>query len=261
MVCSWQRCYQDRRLNHYLSDEDDAANIRVGVSEIMGPEKNKNPAQVVPVNSLAPWNGRRSLAAVAGFAGRCAMHPDDPLDLKRVDQEIRVNELKEEARELAGGDMLAWEDPDCPPGLAEDFWNHVVAFEKAPRYCDFLRLQDLGVELPEPVAISDEELPGKLHEIFETLARHNTYFVNTDHYSDRELYTHLWEDTLREVTVLMPSEAGFNCTYDLVSSGSAEDIHAWLKYYADEETRQQWAKDFLEDVIPPHEDQAPPAHY
>ena len=54
----------------------------------------------------------------------------------------------------------------------------------------------------------------------------------------------------REITVLMPSEAGYNCTYDLVSSGSEEDTHAWLKFYADEEDRQQWAKDFPEDVRP-----------
>jgi hypothetical protein len=181
------------------------------------------------------------------------MHPDDPLDLNRVDQEIRINELKEEARELAGGDMLGWESPDCPPGLAEDFWNHVVAFEKAPRTCEFLRLDEMGVALPPPDAIADADLPGKLREIFETLAKVNTFFISTDHLSDRELYAHLWEDTLREVTVIMPPEAGFNCTYDLVSSGSEEDIHAWLKYYADEETREQWAKDFPDDVVPPHE--------
>jgi hypothetical protein len=130
----------------------------------------------------------------------------------------------------------------------------VVDYENAPRSCDFWRLEEMGVELPAPDVIADGELPGKLREIFEALATVNTFFINTDHYSDRELYTHLWEDTLREVTVIMPAEADYNCTYDLVSSGSEEDIHAWLKYYADEETRQQWAKDFPDDVVPAHED-------
>jgi hypothetical protein len=182
------------------------------------------------------------------------MSPDDPLDLEGFEQEIRINELKEEARELAGGDLHAWESPDMRPGMAEDFWGHVVAFEKAPRLCDFLRLKEMGIALPPPAEIADAELPGRLREIFEALAGVNTFMILTDHYSDRELYTHLWEDTLREVAVLMPPEAGYNCTYDLVSSGSEEDIHDWLKYYADEETRQQWAKDFPNDVIPPHED-------
>jgi len=185
------------------------------------------------------------------------MNPDDPLDLERVDQEIRINELREEARELAGGEMTAWENPDIPPNLAEGFWGHVVAYEKAPRSCDFLRLEEMGVALPPPAEIADAELTGKLREIFETLASVNTFFISTDHYSDRELYIHLWEDTLREIRVIMPPEAGMNCTYDLVSSGSEEDIHAWLKYYANEVTRQKWqrwAKESPDEIIPPHED-------
>jgi hypothetical protein len=129
-----------------------------------------------------------------------------------------------------------------------------VAFEKAPRSCDFLRLEEMGVTLPPPEDVAKAELPGKLREIFEALANVNTFFVNTDHLSDRELYVHLWENSLREINAVMPTEAGFSCTYDLVSSGSDEAIHAWLKYYADEETRQHWAKDFPNDIIPPHED-------
>ena len=59
------------------------------------------------------------------------MSTDDPLDLDRVDQEIRINELKEEARELAGDDMHSWESPDCPPGLAEAFWSHDERFSNS----------------------------------------------------------------------------------------------------------------------------------
>ena len=44
-----------------------------------------------------------------------------------------------------------------------------------------------------------------------------------------------------------------NCHLDLVGSGSEEDIALWLKYYADEETRVQWARDFPDMVVPPHE--------
>ena len=182
------------------------------------------------------------------------MHPtDDPLNLDRVDQEIRINELKEEACELTGGEMHAWESADCPPDLAEGFWKHVVDFEKAPRTCHLLKLQEMGLDLPDPAEIADAEIAGKLRAIFETLATINVFFVSTDHLSDRELYTHLLEDSLREETVDMPPEAGFNCTYDLVSSGSEADIQTWLRYYADENDRRQWAKDFPDLVIPPHE--------
>jgi hypothetical protein len=182
------------------------------------------------------------------------MNSDDPLDLERVDQEIRINELREEARELAGGEITGWESPDIPPDMAEGFWRRVVDFETAPQSCDFLQLEEMGVSLPAPADITDVELPGKLREIFEKLATVNTFFRCTNHYSDRELYTHLWEESLREIKPIFPPEAEMNCTYDLVSSGSEDDTHAWLKYYADEETRQRWAKDFPGDVVPAHED-------
>lgn len=185
---------------------------------------------------------------------RQIMNPDDPLDLEHVDEEIRINELREQARELAGGEMTVWENPDIPADLAEGFWSNVVAFERALQSCDFLRLEEMGVALPPPADITDEELPRKLREILETLARVNTFFIHTDHYSDRELYTHLWEESLREIKPIFPPEAGFNCTYGLVSSGSEDDTRVWLKYYADEETRQQWAKDFPDDEVPPHLD-------
>ena len=76
------------------------------------------------------------------------MSHDDPLDLKRIDQEIRINELKEEASAL--GQVHAWESEDCPPDIAEQFWKHVVEYEKAPLTSDFLKLQEMGVALPDP---------------------------------------------------------------------------------------------------------------
>ncbi len=40
----------------------------------------------------------------------------------------------------------------------------------------------------------------------------------------------------------------------LLSSGSDEDNFLYLKYYADNEWRRQWHKNFPKDPIPPHED-------
>jgi hypothetical protein len=37
---------------------------------------------------------------------------------------------------------------------------------------------------------------------------------------------------------------------DLVSSGSDEDNELYLKYYADEQTREQWTEDFPDMEIP-----------
>jgi hypothetical protein len=39
----------------------------------------------------------------------------DPEDLDGVDREIRINELREQAREMSGGEMVSFEADDLPP--------------------------------------------------------------------------------------------------------------------------------------------------
>lgn len=180
------------------------------------------------------------------------MPTEDPNDLDHIDQEIRINELKCEAEELAGGQMVAWESDDCPPGIAEQFWEHVVAFEKAPWTSTYQQLMELGVELPPPEELNDEQVHDKLSEMIHALAGIDVYFCSTDHLSDRELYDHLWSETLHQ-RVADVSIPGMVHTIDLAGSGSEEDTEVWMQYYADDETRDRWQKDFPDYVMPPRE--------
>jgi hypothetical protein len=182
------------------------------------------------------------------------MPAEDPSELERVDQEIRINELKEEAKELAGGQMLGGESDDCPPELAESFWCYVVDYEKAPRTSHFQQLLAAGMELPAPEAMTDSELSIKLWELIERLAGLRAFLSNTDHLSDRELYTHLWTETLHEAIADMPAEETSAWHIDVLGGCSAEDIHRYLKYYADERERRDWLERFPDDELPAHED-------
>src|SRR5947207_9442627 len=116
------------------------------------------------------------------------MPVDDPKELKRVDQEIRLNELKAQAEELAGGEMTSWESPDCPPEIAEQFWQNVVDFEKSEGTTHIQILLDRGVELPAPIDLTDAQLRAKLAELITELAKMNVYLCSTDHLNDRQLY-------------------------------------------------------------------------
>jgi hypothetical protein len=80
------------------------------------------------------------------------------------------------------------------------------------------------------------------------------FVEQTDHLSDRELYTHLWTDSLREETKAMPLAPNSAYHIQLLGSYSEEDMQLYLKYYADEAWRRQWHKDWPNDPIPPHED-------
>jgi hypothetical protein len=128
----------------------------------------------------------------------------DPDDLERIDREIRINETKHRVAELNGAEMTCFEAEDAPAPILEAFWESVLAYEQAPISCNFSQLEEAGVSLPEPDALGDEELTAKLGEVIGQLARMRTFLERTDHLSDRELYSHLWHESLREMHPCMP---------------------------------------------------------
>jgi hypothetical protein len=85
------------------------------------------------------------------------------------------------------------------------------------------------------------------------LSRLRVYLDQTDHLNDRELYATLWRDVLR-TDVPAVDEIGFNNHVGLLSSGTEEQTAVYLRYYADEDVRRDWVKDFPDCDLPPRED-------
>lgn len=166
----------------------------------------------------------------------------------------RVADLKRRIRDIAGGSMESWVSPEMPRGLEEAFLKQVLAFESAEMVSLFDRLVREGVALPEPDQLSDEGLSAKLWEVIGKLAELQVFLSHTDHMSDRELYTHLWHDSLRFLEPDVPAELGARTHIDVVGSGSDEDIVAYLRYFADDQVRADWRADFPDMEIPKHED-------
>jgi hypothetical protein len=85
------------------------------------------------------------------------------------------------------------------------------------------------------------------------MASLGAYVLHTNHLSDRALYEYLYHDGLREEAVLFPENPSYAYMIDLTGSGSHEDNQVFLKYYADEQYRQQWATDWPDDPMPERE--------
>jgi hypothetical protein len=171
-----------------------------------------------------------------------------------TEREKRIAELKRQADELTGGKMVEGEMEDTPPEVAEGFWQHVVDYEKAPWTTNFKQLEESGMELPAPESLKDEQLTKKLWEVIHRLALMRVFLDETDHLSDRELYTELWTDMLREEVKAMPLDEDSACHLSPLGGCSEEDIQLQMKYYADEEWRRQWQEDFPDFAMPEHED-------
>jgi hypothetical protein len=182
------------------------------------------------------------------------MSKKNPENLDLEDFETRIEKLKAQVNGLVGGEMISGSVENCPPEIEEKFWEHVLAYEQAKPVSLFDMLVRNGLALPAPDEMDDTQLTAKLWEVINAMALLGTYLESTDHLSDRELYADLWIDLLREETVLMPDNPNFACHLDVIGSGSEEDVQIYLKYYADEEWRVQWARDWPDDPMPAHED-------
>jgi hypothetical protein len=167
------------------------------------------------------------------------------------DQDTRIAKLRQQLKEL-GGSTTTLES--MPADMEEEFLRHVLEYETAEQISLFRLLENAGLEIPAPEQLDDTTLTAKLQEIVQRMATLGAYLLHTNHLSDRALYEYLYHDALREATVLFPENPSYAYMIDLTSSSSDEDNQTYLKYYADEEYRKQWALDWPDDPMPQHED-------
>ncbi len=171
-----------------------------------------------------------------------------------VDQDKRIEVLKRRADDLGDSHMKAQVMDDCPAETEETFWKEVVEYEEAPWTTHFLQLESAGVSLPPPDSLNDEELTEKLWEVIHTLVLLQVFIEQTDHLSDRTLYSQLWADCLREEVKQLTPSAGAAWHIPMLGGCSDEDSRLYLMYYADEDSRRHWQEEFPDELLPAHEE-------
>lgn len=215
------------------------------------PQKKKSKKSSASSHRARP---KRTKKAPAVRRAKPALKSKKDLTLEEIDQKIRINELKHKLDDISGRETPMFISEDCPPDIQEAFLNSVVAYESSPSTSTFKKLRKDGVSLPPPDQLTDKELPAKVLELIQRLAKRGTFLFHTNHLSDRELYEKLWSDALREEMPDMPEGASGYFGLDMIGSGSEEDVFIDMKYYADEAERKRWLKDFPDYEMPPHED-------
>ena len=166
-------------------------------------------------------------------------------------QEERIAKLRAELEKL-GGSTSSLES--MPADMEEEFLRHVLEYETAEQISLLRLLENAGLEVPAPETLDDDALKIKLRELIDRMASVGAYVLHTNHLSDRDLYDYLYHDALREETVLFPENPSYAYMIDLTGSGGEDDNATYLKYYADEEYRRQWAHEWPDDPMPEHEE-------
>ena len=111
-------------------------------------------------------------------------------------------------------------------------------------------LREQGIDIPDDDGVLDDAaLHARLWEILNAMGELGMIVDSTDHLSDRELYRWLVREALTAETFL--DSAGF-LHLSPIGEGSEEENEIYLRYYADDETRELWRRDF-DLVLPPKE--------
>ena len=157
---------------------------------------------------------------------------------KRKDRDEEIDRLQREAGER---------------GEITDrmFWTMVYDFERAPWTTNRRQLAEWGLEVVPIDGLSSEEVPRRLREIIEGLARLHIYLLHTDHLDDVELYRRLSEEILDEEVRDIPVCPGVREYIDLVGGGPYGDHDTYLRHYASEVERELHLRE--NGSVPPYE--------
>jgi hypothetical protein len=211
----------------YYADEED----RVALA----------PGEIVPRHEDPPFNRDRFLptapipreAQNGWLPGDGLEDPEnDPLGLSQIDREIAC--ANTDALSGATEKNLDASEPD----------NWVPPIEK---------LVEQNIPLLPPAEITEETLAPILWELLHNLALQGFYVLHTDHLSDRELYSELWERGLRDPAHLPGRNPRGGWFHDFLGSWGEDETRLWLRLYATPEERAEHAKDWPKEALPEKE--------
>jgi hypothetical protein len=173
---------------------------------------------------------------------------------RRKDQrsgvKARIAALEAQLKQLSGGKAVFGRPGPMPDAEYERFLRRVVAFDVGPFTTNLEQLARRGIELPAPDSLDDDTLRAKLQETITALAELSVFVSHTDHLSDRELYVHLWTESLREEVPDVEDDSIWHLS--MLGGCSLEDNRTYLTFYADEEERRSWLEDFPDYEMPAH---------
>jgi len=162
-----------------------------------------------------------------------AHHPDP----EEVDCLLRNAELRDAIEPYLDEAVFEIDFRLLPTPVENRFLESMLAWEQAPLVA-IARWFDPPLAMQPACTLDDEQVHHRLWQVIERLYEKRVVLDYTDHLSDRELYAVVRRDILPAAVkrVDLPD----NYFHWDCSAGDAEDMTAWLTYYASEQEREQW---------------------
>jgi hypothetical protein len=175
-------------------------------------------------------------------------------DNGRIDEQLgpegranRREQLVSRIRKLGG--YVPEPNGDISPEFELSFLAHVLAWETGTFSTHGEWLARHGFVFEPPEDLRGRRLKAELWRLIEALAVARVFLYHTNHLSDAELYTRLWNDVLDADAPDFGRTCDDGCHWDFADAGSGEE-QIWLTYYASEAERHAWVREFRDVVLP-----------
>lgn len=146
---------------------------------------------------------------------------------------------------------------ELPTPVENEFLASMLAWEKAP-ILPIGQWFEPELTLPHPDSIPAAELHERMWDAVHKLYSKQIVLDFTDHLSDRDLYCLIYRDILPSPEKKIDSKSNY-LHWDCADVGG--DAEIWLRYYATDEERANWAEEFDEELpaaeTPPYPRQLP----
>lgn len=170
---------------------------------------------------------------------------------EEVDQLLLNARLRDELEPFLDESVDLLNVRRLPTSLENEFLASMLAWERAP-VLPISQWFEPELTLPHPDSLDDAQLHRALWDTIDRLYDKRIVLDFTDHLSDRQLYCLIYRDILPspEKKIDLPKNyLHWHCLDD------KDEPETWLRYYASEQERQEWA-DQTGLPLPPA--QAPP---
>jgi hypothetical protein len=158
--------------------------------------------------------------------------------------------LRDELEPYLDEAVMSVNTAEVPTPVENEFLASMLAWERAPvmPICKWFTPE---LSLPAPDKLDELDLHQTLWDTIHKLAEKRIVLDFTEHLSDRELYRLIYRDILPSLEKFIDDPNNF-LHWDCADVGNNPET--WLRYYASDEERTEWAEGMLDGPLPPHED-------
>jgi hypothetical protein len=203
---------------------------------------------------------RREIALFAatcgeGLRGIETMSEFRSARLDEVEHLLRNAQLRDELEPFFDESINSLNSRQVPTPVENEFLASMLAWERAPVLA-IARWFDPELQLPHPDTLDDDALHAILWDTIQQLFDKRIVLDFTDHLNDRQLYCLIYRDILPSPEKKIEASDNY-LHWDCADACGEPDV--WLRYYASEEERQNWAE-HDERPLPPTEPPPYPRH-